>query len=186
MYGVEDALILLEDLTLLLKREGLIIRVGKVVVLLGATLITIEVVSGLIKLELGVRFMARETKQVILVRKDLNMPPGKLAAQVAHASLGVFTSEFNRYCNDTVNMLIPEYGPMDTWLEHSFTKICLGVKDLQGLDELYAVAKELKVPTCRITDEGRTIFGKPTTTCCAIGPWWSDELDEITGHLRLL
>ena len=31
-----------------------------------------------------------EPKQIIVVNKSLEMPPGKLAAQVSHASLGAF------------------------------------------------------------------------------------------------
>lgn len=35
-------------------------------------------------------------KQIIIARKDLNMSPGKLAAQVAHASMAFLTTEMRR------------------------------------------------------------------------------------------
>jgi peptidyl-tRNA hydrolase len=37
-----------------------------------------------------------------------------------------------------------------------------------------------------IRDAGITEFKEPTITCAAFGPWWSDELDDITGHLKLI
>jgi PTH2 family peptidyl-tRNA hydrolase len=38
-----------------------------------------------------------------------------------------------------------------------------------------------------IKDEGRTVFNNVfTTTCCAIGPGYSWEIDPITSHLKLL
>lgn len=129
----------------------------------------------------------RQTKQVILVRTDIKMPPGKLAAQVAHASLGVFTKMFDRVSDEVVEVYIDNPSPVQTWLDHSFTKVCLNVSSLEEMDDLYVEAKRRGIPNCRIIDDGRTIFNNtPTVTCCAIGPWWSDELTEITGHLRLL
>ncbi len=39
----------------------------------------------------------------------------------------------------------------------------------------------------RIRGGALTEFGGvPTLTACAVGPWWSDEVDRITGHLKLL
>ena len=135
-----------------------------------------------------------ETKQVILVRKDLKMPKGKLAAQVAHASLGAVLDQFRRgnvgwqLASDEWTFLAANAHakPVMEWLNGSFAKICLGVDSLEEMDKLHGLCEGFGIPKCRITDEGRTFFNKPTTTCCAIGPFYSDAIDEITGHLRLL
>ncbi len=39
-------------------------------------------------------------KQVLVIRKDLNMSPGKLAAQVAHASMKVFFDRMSTERNE--------------------------------------------------------------------------------------
>jgi PTH2 family peptidyl-tRNA hydrolase len=63
---------------------------------------------------------------------------------------------------------------------------CCYVETEEELLEVYNKAKEKGMISCLITDKGLTEFnGVPTITCCAIGPAWSDELDEITGNLKL-
>lgn len=129
-------------------------------------------------------------KQVIVVRKDLNMRKGKLASQVAHASLGTILGEMSstRYEGDRILTLkIPSDSPIDLWLEDKFTKVVVGVNSENELLCLYNEIKETDMPCCLIEDSGKTEFkGIPTLTALAIGPWWSDEIDCITGDLKLL
>jgi PTH2 family peptidyl-tRNA hydrolase len=130
-----------------------------------------------------------DTKQVILVRKDLEMPPGKVAAQVAHASMGVILNEFRTakvgYLMDGTTIGVNEAACH--WLENSFAKVCLGVKDLAQLERYEERAKEAGLTVCKITDSGRTIFdGVPTITCLAIGPGFVDDINKVTGRLQLL
>ena len=48
-------------------------------------------------------------------------------------------------------------------------------------------ANEADIINTRITDSGATEFkGVPTVTCCAFGPFKSEEIDKITGHLKLM
>jgi PTH2 family peptidyl-tRNA hydrolase len=76
---------------------------------------------------------------------------------------------------------------MKDWLTDKFTKICVSVNSEAELLEVYGNAKEKGLICSLITDAGLTEFnGVPTITCCAIGPVWSDEVDEITGKLSLL
>ena len=67
-------------------------------------------------------------KQVLVVRKDLNMRKGKLCAQAAHASLAVF---FNRKVPFLVGLfgllLVPLNSKMRAWVRGSFTKIVVSV-----------------------------------------------------------
>jgi PTH2 family peptidyl-tRNA hydrolase len=126
-----------------------------------------------------------QAKQVIVMRKDLNMRKGKMIAQGAHASLKVFLDR---------GALAPDGGyaftttpAMAAWLGGRFTKVCVSVDSEAALDEVVARAREAGVPCALIVDAGATEFhGVPTKTCCAIGPAWVDEVDAITGKLPLL
>lgn len=134
--------------------------------------------------------MSKEAKQVIVVRKDLNMRKGKIAAQVAHASLGAFLKLINPtkaknhiHVNGILELDTPEFA----WLTGPFTKICVSCDSEAELLALVEKAKGKGILNCLITDAGRTEFnGVATITCAAFGPEWSDKLDELTGHLKLL
>lgn len=132
----------------------------------------------------------REAKQVIVVRKDLNMRKGKIAAQVAHASLGAYfkACEQKAWSGAIQKNGVFEKGtPIFAWLSGPFTKICVSVDTEAELLALVEKAKEKKILHCLITDAGKTEFnGVPTNTCAAFGPEWCDALDELTGHLKLL
>ena len=128
-------------------------------------------------------------KQVIVIRKDLNMRKGKIAAQTAHASFAVFKNlmktEFISESQKRYSFISSE--DMSQWLDGEFTKICVSVKSEEELIEIHKLAKEKGLLTSLIKDAGHTEFnGIPTLTCCAIGPANSDEIDEITGNLPLL
>lgn len=110
-------------------------------------------------------------KQVIIVREDLNMPHGKLAAQVAHGSV---TNILNTTAEDVYE-----------WFNNSQPKVVLGVGSLTGLMKYAALASQAGLCVNVITDEGRTVFNEPTATCCAIGPAPIEAIDAITGRLRL-
>ena len=145
-----------------------------------------------------------EAKQVIVMRKDLGMRKGKMIAQGAHASLAALLREM--YVDDRINhepskMWVLHAStlrdPVYAWLNGPFVKITVGVDSEDELFEIYekALAWEasfssscrLKMPCSIIQDAGRTEFGGiPTYTCAAIGPGWVEDIDEITGHLKLL
>jgi len=135
-----------------------------------------------------------ETKQVIVIRKDLNMRKGKMCAQAAHASFGIFHSI----------MTVASWGPKKSkWRDYSFKvvedeaievwlctgtkKIVVGVESEEELIKLYNKALEEDLLAYMVTDAGLTEFnGIPTKTCIAIGPAEEWEIDAITGHLKLL
>lgn len=126
----------------------------------------------------------RVAKQVIVMRKDLNMRKGKMVAQGAHASLKVF---LDRARLDAQACAIPLTEAMHAWLGGRFTKVCVGVGSEAELDAVVAAAAAAGVPCARVVDAGHTEFhGVPTPTCCAVGPAWADEVDAITGALPLL
>ena len=141
----------------------------------------------------------RDTKQVIVFRKDLikgehALRKGKIAAQVAHASLGALLLWAKRYsiAGNYGNENYIEFGFLDNsilddWLNGIFTKICVCVENEEELLKLYNKIKEdALIPVVLITDAGNTEFhGVPTNTCIGIGPWRSDEIDEYTKDLPL-
>ncbi len=123
-------------------------------------------------------------KQVIVMRKDLNMRKGKMIAQGAHASLKVLLDA--GAIADSA-FVLPLDGPMTAWLSGRFTKVCVGVDSEAALDDVVARARAAGVPCALITDAGATEFhGVPTKTCCAVGPAWVADVDAITGTLGLL
>lgn len=127
------------------------------------------------------------TKQVFVVRKDLNMRKGKIAAQCAHACLKIF---LDRKVSTPLSDEIFSFSltaPMEEWLQKSFIKICVYVKSEAELEAVYKSALEEGLPAALIVDSGKTEFhGALTKTVVAIGPDYSDKIDKVTGHLKLL
>lgn len=138
------------------------------------------------------------TKQVILVRTDLKMPVGKIAAQVSHASMAFITKNEKLYGCD---MFSAKGKPLkrfikyfegdfaeefDQWIQQDYTKVCLAVPSEDEMLEIYMYALEQKLEAHLITDNGRTCFNNiKTNTCLGIGPHFIDKFD-ITKHLKLL
>lgn len=127
-----------------------------------------------------------DVKQVIVARRDLGMRKGKLAAQVAHASLGTLTMFLTKsIISGSYKFYPPE--EMIQWLNDSFVKVVVGCNTEEELLELKRRAEELKLINKLITDNGTTEFhGVPTKTCLAIGPGKNYLIDKVTRHLRLL
>lgn len=116
-----------------------------------------------------------ELKMWLAVRTDLDMPPGKLAAQAGHG----FTLAMLAAQRDTPNMLFEYLGG-------SHTKIVVQIGAESGLRRIAQEAKEAGIPFALITDAGRTVFTEATPTVCAFGPARSDELPSFLKRLRLL
>lgn len=126
-------------------------------------------------------------KQVILIRKDLNMRKGKMVAQGAHASMAAILNLAKPVTDGCDELVIPLDGRIRPWLMGRFKKICLGVASEQELIDLFTQAKSAGFVCALITDAGLTEFGGvPTRTAVAIGPDLSERIDRITGHLMPL
>ena len=124
------------------------------------------------------------------MRKDLNMRKGKMIAQGAHAAMmfllkdATVTRTLGR---DRFQLAKELTAEQDMWLENSFTKICVGVDSLEELQDIYDKAEAAGIEVHMVTDAGLTeFFGKPTITCIALGPDYSEAIDQLTGHLKLL
>ena len=110
-------------------------------------------------------------KQVIVVRRDLKMPAGKMAAQVAHGSLGAY--------------LLATKANQNIWSSSGSGKIIARTDSEEELRAIYEVAKDRGLPAVLICDAGRTCFKEPTLTVVGIGPCDERHFVGLTDHLPL-
>lgn len=124
-------------------------------------------------------------KQMLVVRKDLNMRKGKIAAQCAHASMKILLDRGTRVDEKTLCIDVTDLN--EDWLFGQFKKVCVYVNSESELLEAVEKAKSACIPTALIQDAGHTEFhGVPTYTVAAIGPSSDEELELITGSMKLL
>ncbi len=114
-------------------------------------------------------------KQVILVRTDIEMSKGKLAVQVAHASVSALMEALKR-----------KREWVEEWLEKGQKKVVLKVTSLRELMSLYEEAKRFDLPVSLVADAGLTELPEGTITAVGIGPAPDELIDKITGSLKLL
>ncbi len=113
-------------------------------------------------------------KQVIVVRTDLDMGKGKIAAQVGHACV---------LAAENVRKSHPDW--FDEWWTGQ-EKIVVKVENLKELEEVKKHAIDIGVPWSEVTDAGHTQIAPGTTTCISLGPAPEELVDKITGDLKLL
>lgn len=115
-----------------------------------------------------------EIKQVIIVRNDLGMSKGKIAAQVGHAC--VLGAEHVRKSH-------PDW--FKVWWQGQ-EKVVVKVQGLKELQDIKKHAIDLDLPWSEVTDAGHTQIAPGTTTCISIGPAPENLIDKVTGDLKLL
>ncbi|MBR9675479.1 peptidyl-tRNA hydrolase [Candidatus Woesearchaeota archaeon] len=113
-----------------------------------------------------------EYKQVILVRSDLKLPKGKMSAQAAHASVEA--------------TLRADSKKVASWRAQGQKKVVLKVDDEKALIKFFQEAKDNNLSASLITDAGKTIIAPGTKTCVGIGPDLEEEIDSITGELKMM
>jgi len=114
-------------------------------------------------------------KQVIIVRRDVNMGTGKIAAQVAHAAvMGAEKVKASRRIW------------FSSWFAVGQAKVVLKVKNIEELMEVRKQAEELFLPVVQVQDSGLTQIPSGTITCVGIGPAPSELVDKVTLGLKLL
>lgn len=114
-------------------------------------------------------------KLVVVVRSDISLSTGKIAAQAAHAAVSCSLSALKKSKKD-----------FDEWYSEGQRKVVLKVRSERELHELYADARNMGLTTALITDAGLTEIPPNTTTCLGIGPAVEKDIDRITGNLPLL
>ncbi len=113
-------------------------------------------------------------KQAIIVRADLKMGKGKTASQCAHASLAALEKAMQKNSDWAL-----------AWKDYGQQKVVLKVNSEKELLELFELAKK-KLPAALIKDAGHTQVNPGEITCMAIGPAPENEVDKLTGKLKLL
>jgi PTH2 family peptidyl-tRNA hydrolase len=114
-------------------------------------------------------------KQVIAVRTDLDMSRGKIAVQVAHGA--VSAAERARITRQDV---------WKAWMDEGQKKVAVKVASETDLLELRRLAIVHRLPNALIRDAGMTELPPGTITVVGIGPALADDIDKVTGNLKLL
>jgi PTH2 family peptidyl-tRNA hydrolase len=151
-----------------------------------------------------VRFssLARGTpyKLVLVVRTDLGMRGGKIAAQVAHAAVGTVldlqeaASAAGRRRSPTGDeasspaaiRAANSVAALQRWLAQGQAKVVLQIGSQAAMHTLERRAREAGLPTHIVSDAGRTQVAAGSETVLAVGPAPIQLVDAITGHLKLL
>ena len=110
-------------------------------------------------------------KQAIVARADLGMGEGKLAAQVAHASLQAYEEADGK--------------TQRAWKGEGQKKVVLRADSESQLHELAEKARIEGLPHSLVRDAGHTELEPGTTTALAVGPDDDDRVDAVTGDLSL-
>ena len=137
-----------------------------------------------------------KSKMMIVMRRDLKMRKGKIAAQAGHACIDAILMALNkeRRVNDfeiTDDGIILKDSdksttPLSDWFKYGCAKICVYVDSEEELMNIADKAKEKGIIAAIITDAGMTEFhGVPTKTCLAVEPLPAEVADELTGNLPL-
>ena len=116
-----------------------------------------------------------EYKLVVVVRADLRLKPGKMAAQVAHASVNCAFASKRSHAKW-----------FKKWYALGQRKVVLKAKNLEQLRELQHQARQSKLPHSMIQDAGLTEVPPGTVTCLGLGPAPEEEIDKLTGELPLM
>ncbi|MGI9295592.1 MAG: peptidyl-tRNA hydrolase Pth2 [Pseudomonadales bacterium] len=111
-------------------------------------------------------------KQVILVNESLKLPRGKLAAQVAHASVA--------------SLLSSSEASLKAWLSAGMPKVVLAVDTEEELVRYFENSVKANIPAELIKDAGKTVVAAGTVTCVGIGPGEEAQINRLTGDLKLL
>jgi len=132
-----------------------------------------------------------ETVQYLIARQDLNMSPGKMAAQCSHAATGMalaFYSNFRTIAN--VTQLENFRAALNCWQSRSFGKVVLRVKTRDQLIKICKDLDESKIPYCPIFDACRTELEPEEAngtvfTCIGITPMFRDEVPNYLKKLQV-
>ena len=110
-------------------------------------------------------------KQAIVARTDIGMGQGKLAAQVAHASLSAYQDAGRR--------------ARKKWQGEGQKKVVLKGDSESQLFALADKAETEGLPYAVVRDAGHTQREPGTVTALAVGPARDELVDRVTGDLSL-
>ncbi|AET39719.1 aminoacyl-tRNA hydrolase Ecym_4699 [Eremothecium cymbalariae DBVPG len=129
---------------------------------------------------LALNTIAGEVRMALVVRSDLQMTKGKVAAQCCHAALACYRLIAEEPSRDSYNPHM-----VSRWLSRGQAKITLKCPDKESMDELFANALALGINCYVVHDAGRTQIEAGSATVLGLGPAPKAILDEVTGGLKL-
>ena len=123
--------------------------------------------------------------EVLVIRMDLKMQKGKVAAQCSHATLAAYQR------SQTQSDLSREW--LDTWEQNGQTKITLKCDDESQMYidffnfrlQMQKEARKQGLVAQSIIDAGRTQIAAGSRTVLAIGPGPESIINGVTGDLKL-
>lgn len=110
-------------------------------------------------------------KQIIIIRTDLKMGVGKMISQATHASLVAY----HKASRET----------REAWERAGAKKVILKAGSKQELMDIFIVAKKT-LPAVLIRDAGLTQLAAGEETAVGIGPAEEEQINKITGKLKLI
>ena len=140
--------------------------------------------------------MKNKSKMMIVMRRDLKMRKGKIAAQAGHACIAAVLMALNKEERmDDFKMTADGLAlkntdkpasPLSDWFMYGCAKVCVYVDSEEALLDVAKKAEERGIIASVVTDAGMTEFhGIPTKTCLALEPLPANIADELTGTLPL-
>jgi PTH2 family peptidyl-tRNA hydrolase len=111
-------------------------------------------------------------KQMIILRKDLDMSVGKRCVQCCHASIGAYKKT--------------DKSIVKKWELEGQKKVVLEVDSKEELLKLFRLAKKEKMPCFLVEDAGLTELEPGSVTALGIGPNDEKKINKITGSVKLL
>ena len=115
-----------------------------------------------------------EYKLVVAVRQDLEMSKGKMAVQVAHASV-----------ISALKCKATNAKWFRMWYDEGQKKVVVKAENVDELKQMQEEAEKLNISTAMIDDAGLTELPPGTTTCLGMGPAPNSVIDQVTGNLKL-
>ena len=140
--------------------------------------------------------MSYKAKQMIVMRRDLHMRKGKIAAQAGHACVEATLMALAREerLEDIflagswvrLNHDADDVTPLTAWFDAGIAKVCVYVDSEEELLDIAEKGREQGFICAIIRDAGMTEFhGEATITCLAFEPLFPEQIDPITGDLPL-
>ncbi|KAL5286704.1 hypothetical protein ACFFRR_007986 [Megaselia abdita] len=114
-------------------------------------------------------------KMALVVRTDLKMTKGKIAAQCSHAAIMCYQESM--YENGET---------LRNWVLTGQPKIVVKVDSLEQMKEIFDRAVKDGVTAKGVMDAGKTQLEPGTETVIGLGPDDAEKIDKIVGHLKLL
>lgn len=139
-----------------------------------------------------------KSKQMIVMRRDLRMRKGKIAAQAGHACVEATLMALAREGRLDQVRVTPNQSwvyledegtpstPLSRWFDAGVAKVCVYVDGEEALLDLAARGREAGFAVALVRDAGYTEFhGDATYTCLAFEPLAPEQIDPLTGDLPL-